>query len=196
LDDWMRTMWRRHPDVNAPYTAQDLEKALAESTGSEMFARQIFDHHINSTDLMDYASLLARAGYVLRPASPDKAWWGTPSMTFSDRGIDITGPSLRGSPLYAAGVDRGDRIVEVDGKNVKTRRDVDDAAASHKPGDRSTLTVESRAGRKQVQLTWAPAPDVELVPFEKAGRDVTPQIKEFRNAWLGSKALRPLPKID
>ena len=117
-------------------------------------------------------------------------------MIFSDRGIDITGPSLRGSPLYKAGIDRGDRIVEVDGKTVKTRRDVDDAAASHKPGDRSTLTVATRDGRKQVPLTWAAAPDFELVPFEKAGREVTPQIKEFRNAWLGSKAWRPLPKID
>jgi len=196
LDDWMRAMWRRHPDVNTPYRAQDLEKVLAEATGSEAFARQIFERHINSTEPMDYAALLAPAGYVLRPASPDKAWWGTPPMSFSDRGIDIIGPSLRGSPLYLAGLDRGDRIVEVDGKNVKTRRDVDDVAASHKPGDRSILTVETRAGRKQVQLTWASAPDVELISFEKAGRPVTPEIKAFRSAWLGSKALRPLPKID
>jgi len=196
LDDWMRAMWRKHPDENAPYKAQDLEQALAEATGSEAFARQIFERHINSTEPMDYAALLAPAGYVLRPVSPDKAWWGTPPMSFSDRGIDITGPSLRGSPLYVAGLDRGDRIVEVDGKNVKTRRDVDDAAASHKPGERSMLTVETRAGRKQVQLTWAPAPDIELVSFEKAGRQVTPEIKAFRSAWLGSKALRPLPKID
>jgi predicted metalloprotease with PDZ domain len=196
LDDWMRTMWRKHPDVNVPYTAQDLEGTLGETTGNEPFAREIFQRHINSTEPMDYAALLAPAGYVLRPASPDKAWWGTPPMSFSDRGIDIIGPSLRGSPLYLAGLDRGDRIVEVDGKIVKTRRDVDDLAASHKPGDRSQLTVETRAGRKQIQLTWAVAPDVELAPFEKAGRPVTPEIKAFRAAWLGSKALRPLPKID
>jgi len=196
LDDWMRTMWRKHPDVNVPYTAQDLERTLGETTGNEPFAREIFQRHINSTEPMDYAALLAPAGYVLRPASPDKAWWGTPPMSFSDRGIDIIGPSLRGSPLYLAGLDRGDRIVEVDGKIVKTRRDVDDLAASHKPGDRSQLTVETRAGRKQIQLTWAVTPDVELAPFEKAGRPVTPEIKAFRAAWLGSKALRPLPKIE
>jgi len=196
LDDWMRAMWHRHPDVNVPYTARDLEKALAEATGSEAFARQIFAHHIEGLEPMEYAALLAHAGYVLRRASPDKAWWGTPPMSFSDRGADIIGPSLRGSPLYVAGLDRGDRIVEVDGKNVKTRREVDDLAASHKPGDRSMLAVETRAGRKQVQLVWAPAPEIEVVPFEKAGRQVTPEIKAFRTAWLGSKALRPLPKID
>ena len=58
------------------------------------------------------------------------------------------------------------------------------------------MTVEARTGKKQVEITWAQAPDVEIVSFEKAGRQVTPEITAFREAWLGSKALRPLPKID
>jgi len=140
---------------------------------------------------MDYSALLAHAGFALQLAAPGRAWIGTPQMRFSDRGIDVTGPTLRGSPLYAAGIDQGDRILE-----FKTRREWDDLAASHKPGDRSTLTVEARTGRKQVEITWAQAPDVEIVSFEQAGRQVTPEITAFRDAWLGSKALRPLPKIE
>jgi hypothetical protein len=58
------------------------------------------------------------------------------------------------------------------------------------------LTVEARTGKKQVQITWAQAPDLEIVSFELARRPVTPEITAFRDAWLGSKALRPLPKID
>ena len=116
-------------------------------------------------------------------------------MSFSERGVEI-GSTLRGSPLYAAGIDRGDRIVEADGKALKRRQDLDDLVASHKPGERTTLTVEGRSGRRQVEITWAQAPDVEIVPFEKAGRPVTPEIIAFRDAWLGSKALRPLPRID
>ena len=191
LDDWMRTMWRRHPDVQKPYTEQDLEQALAEATGSSEFAKEMFQRHIEGLEPMDYGALLARAGFVLQPASPGKAWIGTPTMSFSDRGIDITGPTLRGSPLYIAGIDRGDRILE-----FKTRREWDDLAASHKPGDRSMLTVETRTGKKQVEITWAQAPDVEIVSFEKAGRQVTPEITAFREVWLGSKALRPLPKVE
>jgi len=191
LDDWMRAMWRRHPDVQRPYTEQDLEQALAEATGSDKFAKEMFQHHIEGLEPMEYSSLLAGAGFVLQPASLRKAWIGTPQMNFSDRGIDITGPTLRGSPLYVAGIDRGDRILE-----FKTRREWDDFAASHKPGDRSTLTVEARTGRKQVEITWAQAPDLEIVSFEQAGRQVTPEITAFRDAWLGSKALRPLPKIE
>jgi predicted metalloprotease with PDZ domain len=191
LDDWMRAMWHRHPDIQKPYTAQDLEQALAEATGSSEFAKEMFQRHIDGLEPMDYAGLLARAGFVLQAASPGKAWIGIPAMSFSDRGIELTGSTLRGSPLYLAGIDRGDRILE-----YKTRREWDDLAASHKPGDRITLTVEARAGKKQVEITWAQAPDVEIVSFEKAGRQVTPEMTAFRDAWLNSKALRPVPKID
>jgi predicted metalloprotease with PDZ domain len=195
LDDWMRAMWRRHPDVQKPYSQQDLEQGLAEATGNSEFAKEMFQRHIDGLEPMEYATVLARAGFVLQSAATGKAWAGTPQMSFSERGIDI-GSALHGSPLYAAGIDRGDRIVEADGKALKTRQDFNDLVASHKPGDRSTLTVETRAGKKQVQIIWAEAPDVVIVSFEKAGRQVTPQIAAFREAWLGSKALRPLPKID
>jgi predicted metalloprotease with PDZ domain len=156
----------------------------------------MFQRHIDGLEPMEYGALLAPAGFVLRAASPDKAWIGTPQMNFSDRGIDITGSTLRGSPLYIAGIDRGDRIVDFDGNAVETRQELNDLVASHKPGNRSMLTVEARAGKKRVEITWAQAPDVEIVSFENAGRQVTPEITAFREAWLGSKALRPLPKID
>ena len=196
LDDWMRAMWRRHPDVQKPYTEQDLEQALAEATGSDKFAKEMFQRHIEGLEPMEYADLLAHAGFVLQAVAPARPWIGTPQMSFSDRGIDITGPTLRDSPLYRSGIDRGDRILEADGKNLKTRQNLDDLAAAHKPGDRSTLTVEARTGRRKVEITWAQAPDVEIVSFEHAGRPVTPEITAFRDAWLGSKALRPLPRID
>jgi len=132
---------------------------------------------------------------VLQPETPAKAWIGNPFMTFSDRGLDIIW-THRGSPLYIAGIDRGDRITEVDGKTIKTRQEWDDLAKLHKPGDRSMLTVEARTGRKQVEIGWVQAPDVWITSFEKAGRPVTPEVAAFREAWFGSKALRPLPQLQ
>ena len=195
LDDWMREMWHGHPDVQKPYTEQDLQQALAQVTGSSQFAKEIFERHIDGLEPMEYGDLLGSAGFVLQSSSPGKAWIGNPFMTFSDRGVDIVW-TLRGSPLYVAGIDRGDRIVEADGKSLKTRQNLDDLAASHRPGDRTMLTVEARTGRKRVEITWAQAPEVEIVSFEQAGRPVTPEITRFRDAWLGSKALRPLPRIE
>ena len=143
LDDWMRAMWRRHPDVQKPYTAAGPPAGARQATGSSEFAKEMFDRHIEwaGTDGVRVA-LLARAGFVLRPASPGKRGSGS-LMNFSERGIEVTGPTLRGSPLYIAGIDRGDRILD-----FKTRREWDDLAASHKPGDRSTLTVEGAHRKK------------------------------------------------
>ena len=196
LDDWMRAMWRRHPDIQRPYTEQDLERALAEATGSSEFAKDIFQRHVDGREPMDYAGLLAQAGFVLRPELPPKAWIGSPVMSFSERGADVIGSTQRGSPLYRAGLDRVDRIVELDGKNLRTRRDWDELIAAHKPGDRSKLTFEGRTGRKQIEITWAQSPELWIFPFEKEGRPVTPEIIRFRDAWLGSKALRPLPPLQ
>ena len=42
LDDWMRAMWREHPDIDKPYTLEDLEQALGEATGSRQFAEDFF----------------------------------------------------------------------------------------------------------------------------------------------------------
>ncbi len=196
LDDWMRAMWRRHPDVQKPYNEQDLEQALAEATGSADFARDIFKRHIAGKEPMDYAALLAPAGFVLQPAAPGKAWIPTSGMSFSDRGIDLFLATLKGSPLYAAGIDRGDRLIEADGKSLKSRRELDDLAASHKPGDRSMFTVETRTGRRQIPVTWGESPEFEIVSFESAGRQVSPGVEAFREAWLGSHALRSMPKID
>ncbi len=88
LDDWMRAMWHRHPDVQKPYTEEDLEQALADATGSNEFAKEMFQRHIDGLEPMEYDALLAHAGFLLQPAAPGKAWLGTPVMSFSDRGID------------------------------------------------------------------------------------------------------------
>ena len=158
-------MWRGHPDVQKPYTEQDLQQALAEATGSSEFAKEMFQRHIEGLEPMDYAALLAHAGFVLQPASPGKAWIGTPPMRFSDRGLDIIGPTLRGSPLYIAGIDRGDKIVEIDARNSRLGVTWTSGRVAQARGP-SKLTVETRAGKKQVLITWAQAPDVEIVSFD------------------------------
>ncbi len=53
LDNWMRALWHDHPDVNKPYTLEDLQTALAEATGSAEFAKTIFDRHIYGKEPLD-----------------------------------------------------------------------------------------------------------------------------------------------
>jgi hypothetical protein len=50
------------------------------------------------------------------------------------------------------------------------------------------MDVRQRTGRREVAVGLMENPAVEIVPYESAGVPVTDAIREFRRAWLGSKA--------
>ncbi len=195
LDDWMRTMWREHPDIDKPYTLADLEQTLGETVGDPAFAKQVFAKHIYGKEPLDYSAALESAGLVLRKRDPGSVWLGVRNLEFSNNGAEIAGNTLRGSPLYNAGLDIGDRVERWDGKQLKTSRDLDAWLAKHKPGDQVSLEAVTHAGRKTVAVTLTENPALEVVTFERAGKPITPAIEAFRHSWLSSKALHPLPQI-
>ena len=188
LDDWMRKMWHEHPDVNQPYTLNDLEHTLGEATGDQSFAKEIFANHIAGVQPLDYEHLVAPAGLVLTLLHPGQAWLGTTRTTASANGIDVVGPTLRGSPIYVAGVDSGDAILECDKEAVKTTSKLDACVAAHKPGDTLLLQIQGRNGPRTVPVTLTQDPTLQLTTFEHLNRPVTPEIQAFRNQWLSSKA--------
>jgi predicted metalloprotease with PDZ domain len=196
LDDWMRTMWKEHPDVQKPYTLEDLQTALAHATGSPDFAARVFQQHVYGMEPMPYGELLSHAGMLVRKSSAGKGWIGGASFDFSDKGVTISTGTLRETPLYVAGLDKGDVILAFGGKAIKTQAEFDTWLNSVKPGDVVKLRVDSRVGRKEVDLTVAESPAVEVVTYEEAQKPLTPEIVAFREAWLSSKAVHPLPKLE
>lgn len=195
LDDWMKTMWRQHPDIDKPYDVEDLKKALGDAVGDKAFADQIFQRYIYGREVMPYEELLARAGYLLEKRTGGGAWIGTPQLTFSATGAEITAATLHGSPIYEAGLDRGDRITQFDGKPLAAQADLTAILDAHKPGDKVKVRVETRGGRKDMEITLAAAPQLELKAYELADKELTPEMAAFRSAWLSSKAVQPLPKL-
>ena len=195
LDDWMRQMWKEHPDVQKPYTLEDLQSALANATGSKDFAAEIFSKHIYGKDPMDYTALLASAGLSLQKRPGNHVWFGAQQYEMTDTGMSITGPVLRDTPAYAAGLDRGDTVLEFDGKTLKTDADLTKWLDAHKPGDKVKLKIETRAGKKDVETTITESPALELLPFENVSKPVTPAQLKLRNEWLSSKAIHPMPDV-
>jgi predicted metalloprotease with PDZ domain len=194
LDDWMRRMWKNHPDINRPYTLENLQTALAEVT-DPAFAADIFRKHIVGKEPMDYAPLLASAGFELRRKTGDHAWLGAEDHEFSDAGLVVSGAVLRDSPAYAAGLDRGDTITEFEGKTLKTESEYTKWLDSRKPGDKVKLKVDGRTGKRDVEATLASDPQMEIVTFEQAGKTPSPAQLALRSQWLGSKAVHPLPEL-
>jgi predicted metalloprotease with PDZ domain len=195
LDHYMRRMWQEFGRVTSPvegtvarpYTMQDLRRVLADVSGDRAFADDFFARFIQGREVVDYAPLLARAGLVLRKRNPGRPWIGEVSLDFSNGAPRIAVPSVEDSPVYVAGVDRGDELLAFDGVKVTGASRLEDAVQRRRPGDAVRLSIRRRGDAQELTLTIAEDPRLQLVPVERTGRQLTAAERAFRNAWLGSK---------
>ena len=195
LDDWMRQMWKEHPDVQKPYTLGDLESALGTAVGSKEFGAEVFRRYVNGKEAMDYAGLLGSVGLALQKRPGAHVWFGAQRYAMSDAGMEITGPTLRESPAYVAGLDRGDKVLEFEGKTLKSEEELTKWVDSHKPGDVVKLKVEGRSGKRDLEVALTESAAMELVTFEQAGKVASAEQLRLRADWLGSKAVHALPEV-
>ncbi|HET9133564.1 MAG TPA: hypothetical protein VFN90_04620 [Gemmatimonadales bacterium] len=191
LDGFYRHLWTRYGagaryEVPTPYTVDDLERELGAYSGDAAWARQFFATYIRGRDVPDYAALLARAGFVLRRAS-DGATLGRVSLSFREDGAEVTSTVLVGTPLHAAGVAEGDRLVSLNGVPV-TAESWRTRTAAARIGESSTLVFLQRGRQRTAQVAWATDPRLEVVPIEATGTAPTAAQTAFRADWLGSKA--------
>jgi predicted metalloprotease with PDZ domain len=187
LDGFMRQVWQKYGRTEIPYTVDILEAELGAYTGDKAFAKDFFGRYIKGRDVVDFATLLPAAGLVLRPAAPEAATLGQLRLTYDTAGATIASATIIGSPAYAAGLDRGDRILTLDGQRLSSDEVFQAVRAAHKPGDEIRAEVESRGTRKDIAITLSNDPRLEIVTYEKAGKTVTPEIEAFRKEWLGPK---------
>ncbi|MFQ5678721.1 MAG: M61 family metallopeptidase [Gemmatimonadota bacterium] len=184
LDDYLRLLWRRHGKPEIPYTLDDLEAALAEVTGNGEFAAEFFRRFVQGREVLDYASLLARAGFRLGPAHPGRAVLGGVRLDYGPEGATLRSGTLVGSPLYEAGLDRGDTILRVDGRPLTSGTELAGVLEAHRPGDEVEIVFRQRGQGRTAALTLAEDPTLEVVPHEAAGLPLTPEQRAFRRAWL------------
>jgi predicted metalloprotease with PDZ domain len=95
--------------------------------------------------------------------------------------------TLRGTPLYDAGLDIDDKIETIDNQPIKSQSDLNKLLDSHHPGDKLSIGFGHREEKKTATILLQENPAVTIVTFEKAGLPVTPAILQFRKSWLGAK---------
>ena len=130
------------------------------------------------------AALLSQAGLLLRPRNPDGAWLGPVRLDIDSAGGRIDSPTLIGSPLYKAGLDRGDVILTLGDTPLISDSAWQAVKAAHKPGDDIAVTYQGRGRTSMVHATFAADPRVEVVTYEEAGLPVTDAMQKFRQSWL------------
>jgi predicted metalloprotease with PDZ domain len=198
LDDYMRQVWIARGKVMKPYTIPDLQTDLAKLTNNPKFAADFFKRFIYGTDKNNYEELLSKAGLVLRKAQTGKAWAGSLASTpgrgragqqraAGAEGLPILSSTVIGTPVYKAGLDAGDIILKADGQTITDPKSFSDVLAGKKPGDKITVNYKNRTGAHETTVTLEESPMLEVVPFEKAGKQLTKDQETFRNNWLQSK---------
>ncbi|MSO83572.1 MAG: M61 family peptidase [Acidobacteria bacterium] len=196
LDHYMRVLWQKYGKpggkapgyVDHPYTMADLKDTLASVAGDARFAENFFTRFIQGRDVVDYERLLARAGLVLRRASPGRAFAGSLTLRDVQGRLRVTGAVPFASPAYQAGLERDDLILAVAGINVASEADFDRAVGGRQPGDQVQLVFERRGQRVTGMLRLVEHPGVEIVRAEDAGLVLTQEQRRFREAWLSSPA--------
>lgn len=187
LDDYMRHMWRRNGAPEIPYTQDDLGEGLAELTGDRAFADAFFANYVMKGDLPDIAALLDRAGLILRKRNAGAPYLGAASFDEEDGALVLSANTIVDTPLYEAGLDRGDEILRIGETEIDSEEDYDAAVARLSPGEATEIFYRSRDGERRATLTAAEDWRLEIVTYESAGRDLTPAQADFRAAWLGGE---------
>ncbi len=193
LDTYMRALWQAHGRpggkapgyVDRPYTMADLKAALASVSGDAKFAEDFFARYIQGRDVVNYESLLARAGFVLGRASPGRAFAGNLRLQDVQGRPRVAGASPFGSPAYEAGLDRDDVILAVGGMNVTSALDVERVVGAARPGQQVPIVFERRGVRVNAVLRLVEDPRVAITPAEAVGQSLTPEQRRFREEWLG-----------
>ena len=192
LDDYLRELWKsygKHQKNYAPtkpYTSADLKASLARMTGDAAFANDFFARYIEGREVVDYESLLAKVGYQMRKARPGKIWL---DAVVREQGgaLMVAAPTNWMGAMYKTGVDRGDKILSLDGQAVKMVADVQAVLENHKPGDRVAIEFEQRGVKKSAQVTFIEDPQIEVVAFETINQPLTEEMKKLRAQWLSSR---------
>ncbi len=196
LDDFMRAMWRTYGKpggpapglVGKPYTIADVQAQLAAVSGDKAFAADFVRRYISGTEKIDYAPLLLRAGFVLRRKT-GPGTLGPLRLAKGDGALRVATSTIIGSPAYRAGLDRDDEVVSIAGVPLVAAEDLGKALASHKAGENVELVFRRRGQEVRATATLSDPTEMELVPVESTGATLSLEQKQFRNAWLGSKAL-------
>ena len=195
LDGYMRLMWQEFGAntgyaIKRPYTVNDLQRTLGRYTGDSVFARNFFASYIRGREVVDYPALLAQAGFRVRRTDSTTAWAGIEPFRYDSTGFTVSQATRIGTPLYAAGVESGDKVLSFDGKRITSEAEWDAALAARKPGEVVPIVYQQRGARREGDLTLATAPWLTIETYEKAGLPLTEAQQAFRASWLGSRAVR------
>ncbi|WP_405574994.1 M61 family metallopeptidase [Winogradskyella sp. Asnod2-B02-A] len=176
LDDYMTLVWNTYGKTETYYTIADLQQALNDYAGAE-FGDQFFNNNIYKSGMPDFETLFKTVGVQLQQNTAQPAF----GLRLNNQ--VITSNTLVGSGAYTAGLEKGDKLLEIDGVALNETSDLNKILGTVKPNQTVVVVYERFGKQRIVKLTldadtsYAISSLDELSEGEKANRE----------AWLGAK---------
>ena len=180
LDDFMKLVWERYGEPEEPYDLQELQQTLADYAGKD-FAENYFSNYIYNSKMPDYEKLFASVGLELK-RTPENAFFGT-SVRNDDNEFFISGTPQKNTPVYEAGLNRGDKIISVNGNILNAENSWANEFAKYAPGDTIELEIERYGNRMKKTVKLESDPNFTISIDENAA----PKAVKARKEWLSKK---------
>jgi len=184
LDDFMRKMWTDFGKAEIPYTRDDLRMTLASLLDNEAFAKKFFDQHIYGQVKPNYKSLLVNAGLKVVKANEDKPFLGAISFNFKGDAAIISRSIKVGSPLYSAGIERGDQIMKLGRRVITSNGKWRSALAQFTPGESTTIEYIQRGEKLSATVTFIENPRLKVKKM--SDKKLTESQKAFLLSWISA----------
>jgi predicted metalloprotease with PDZ domain len=187
LDGFMQQLWMMFGKQEKPYSLSGVQQVLASNT-TTAFASDFFKNQVYGHEPVNYGGLLQLAGMELKKPYKGRAWIGNVQFAISDTQLKLASNTIRNTPLYKAGVDIDDEILQLGTMKLKQPKDLETELSKYKPGETIKLIYKHRGMIIEKQVVIEENPFVTIVPMESPGSSISTIQKEFKQNWLGSKA--------
>lgn len=183
LDNVMQGLWIKHGKPEIPYTLADVQTELASVTNTH-YAADFFKKYVYGHETIDYKKLFAAAGYAFNLQNKGRASLAlaVESLDSVEHGVIVTKNTVRNTPLYAAGLDAGDVITEMDGRKPASPDDIERMVRQHTPGDKIQATFLHHG--KPINTTIPLSADPAVTISEQPG-GLNEKQQQLRKQWIG-----------
>lgn len=179
LDHYMRYLWETYGKTEKPYTLSEMEEALAKVTRNKTFAAEYFQQYIYGSALPDFKVLFSAFGISMKLRQEGAVNLGSVTVDVEGR---IASPVQRNTGLYEAGLEKGDRILSINGQKITSQNDLQRVSASLETGKRYEVEFEQLGKGTTGSFTAKQDPAFSLEFL--SGPETSEAALIRRNDWL------------
>lgn len=176
LDDYMALVWKTYGKTETYYTIADLQQTLKDYAGAG-FGNAFFNNYIYKSGMPDFESLFKTVGVQLQQNTDQ------PAFGLRLKNQVITSNTMVGSGAYAAGLEKGDKLLKIDGIEINETSDLNTVLGTVKPNQTIDVVYERFGKLRIVKLTL----DADTSYAISSLNDLSEAAKANRDAWLGAK---------